>query len=67
MTAERLRERGEALYAWERACGRTGRLVWLDGRVRGGACTDWPGRTSGPEGRTTAPVGAQNAGKGDTR
>jgi hypothetical protein len=61
LTAERLRERGAALGAWEASGGRTGRLVWLDGRVRAAQRTDWPGRPPGPEGRTTAPAGQEGA------
>jgi hypothetical protein len=52
MTAERLRERGESLWTWERLGGRTGRLVWLDAQVREGRRTDWPGRPRGAEPRT---------------
>ena len=52
MTAERLRERGESLWRFERLGGRTGRLVWLDEQVREGRCTDWPGRARGQETRT---------------
>jgi hypothetical protein len=52
MTAERLRERGEAVWRFERLGGRTGRLVRLDGMVREGRRTDWPGRPRGPEPRT---------------
>jgi hypothetical protein len=52
LTAARLKERGESLYAFERLGGRTGRLVWLDEQVRAGRRTDWPGRGRGPEVRT---------------
>jgi hypothetical protein len=33
------------------------RLVRLDGRVRRARCSDWPGRSAGPEPRTGAPAG----------
>jgi hypothetical protein len=56
LTAARLKERGESLCAFERAGGRTGRLVWLDEQVREGRRTDWPGRGRGPE-RRTRPLG----------
>jgi hypothetical protein len=52
MTVARLKERGESLWRWERAGGRTGRLVWLDEQVREGRRTDWPGRGRGPEPRS---------------
>jgi hypothetical protein len=55
LTAARLKERGESLYAFEQAGGRTGRLVWLDEQVREGQRTDWPGRGRGPEPRTRPP------------
>ena len=55
MTAARLKERGRALSAFERAGGRTGRLVWLDEEVREGRRTDWPGRPRGLEPRTRPP------------
>jgi hypothetical protein len=58
MTTERLKERGEAIWAWERLGGRTGRLVWLDEQVRKGRRTDWPGRPRGTEPRTRDDQGA---------
>jgi hypothetical protein len=54
MTSERLKERGDALWAFERQGGKCGRLVWLDEQVREGRRTDWPGRRRGPETRTRA-------------
>jgi hypothetical protein len=52
LTVARLKERGEAIWAWERAGGRTGRLVRLDEQVREGRRTDFPGRSRGVEPRT---------------
>jgi hypothetical protein len=47
MDAERLRERGEAIWAFERTGGRTARLVRLDGQVRAATRSDWPDRRPG--------------------
>jgi hypothetical protein len=52
LTAARLKERGESLWAFERLGGRPARLVWLDEQVREGRRTDWPGRGRGEEVRT---------------
>jgi hypothetical protein len=58
LTFARLRERGAALGAWEGLGGSTARLVWLDGRIRRGTLTDFPGRPAGPEPRTVGEAGA---------
>jgi hypothetical protein len=53
----RLHERGAALGEWIRLGLSVDRLVRLDGRVRRARCSDWPGRSAGPEPRTGAPAG----------
>ena len=51
MTAERLEERGRALWDFERQGGDFVRLVAMDRKVRHARRTDWPGREPGPETR----------------
>jgi hypothetical protein len=51
LTAERLHERGRALYALQDAGASIDRLIRLDRRVRHAQTTDWPGRPGGPEPR----------------
>ena len=50
-TAERLRERGRALFALLDRGADIDAFITLDNRVRAGDRTDWPGRPPGPETR----------------
>jgi hypothetical protein len=55
LTAERLEERGRALWTWIGAGGSVDRLTRLDRRVRRGARTDWPAPWPGYERRVGVP------------
>jgi hypothetical protein len=55
MTAERLRERGQAMLDWQAAGGSVDRLARVDRWVRRAGTTDWPGRRPGPELRNGIP------------
>lgn len=55
LTFERLHERGAALFALQDAGANIDRLVRLDRLVRGGACTDFPGRLCGADSRDVPP------------
>ena len=53
-SAERLRERGRALFALLDRGADIDAFITLDNRVRAGERTDWPGRPPGPERRSPA-------------